>query len=185
MQKATDPCDSGVTAGDLALLASRGVGAGDLRRRRSRELSEVVVRFASFASASDRALLESVYRDGLTAVQVARMTGERPRTVRRRVRRLVERMTSARFAYVVRHRGSWGARRRAIATACVLHGATMREAAARTGTSLHAVRKELAAVDGMVEASVAAAAAGRAGVGGGRAWSREGAASGAGYARAV
>ena len=160
MGKSTDSC--GIDFDQLD-----GLAMSDLRRRRTRALAEHVLGCAALALPEDRALIESVYGDGLTAVQVARLRGERARSVRRRVRRLVERFVSPRFVFVAARRGMWGERRRRVATAVVLEGRTLREAASLLSTSLHVVRKEMSAVEALLELASEGGGGDGGGVGGG------------------
>jgi hypothetical protein len=100
----------------------------------------------------DRELINAIYGEGLTAQQVATMTGASPRRVRRRIRALAERLLSERFTFVVRHREAWPPTRRRVATACVLQGRTLRAAAKHLRISLHAVRKEMQIVGALHDA---------------------------------
>lgn len=126
--------------------------AADLRRRRRRDLAEIIVEHAQFALPADRALLESIYRDGQTARHVAALNTISPRVVRRRIRQLTERLLSPRFAFVLLQRDQWPALRRRVAMACVLQGRTMREASRHLHMSLHTVRKEMSIVDALLDA---------------------------------
>ena len=126
--------------------------AADLRRRRRREYAEFLVEHAQFALPADRALIEAIHRDGLSAQEVAALTGAPARTVRRRARLLAERLLSPRFAFVLLRREQWPAGRRRVAAACVLQGRTMRATARHLRLSLHAVRKEMSIIDALFEA---------------------------------
>ncbi len=126
--------------------------AADLRRRRHRELAEIIVEHAQFALPADRALIESIHRDGLTAQQVAALNGSSPRSVRRRARLVVERLLSPRFTFVIVRRDQWPAVRRRVAVACVLQGRTMRETARHLRVSLHTVRKEMSIINALCDA---------------------------------
>jgi hypothetical protein len=127
--------------------------ASDLRRRRHRDLAEIIVEHAQWALPADRALIESIHRDGVTAQQVAALNGTSPRAVRRRARQIVERLLSSRFAFVVARRDQWPTIRRRVAVACILQGRTMREGARHLHLSLHTVRKEISIIDALFEAS--------------------------------
>jgi DNA-binding Lrp family transcriptional regulator len=89
---------------------------------------------------------------GLTARKIAALFGIDPRSVRRRLRRLTRRVLSDRFAFVMRHRETWPASRRRIATACILQGRPIRAAAVELKTSLYNVRKQLDAVSALLDA---------------------------------
>ncbi|MEL7473142.1 MAG: hypothetical protein AAGK04_07480 [Planctomycetota bacterium] len=124
----------------------------DLRRRRRRELTEALLERSSRLPDEERALIEAVYREGRPVVEIARLRGESPRPLRRRVRRLVERVMSERFGFVARRVAEWTPNRRRVAEACVLHGCSLREAAERLRLSLHAVRRHSDAVQALFEA---------------------------------
>ncbi len=117
--------------------------ATDLRRRRSRELGETIVDHARWSLPDDRAMLTAIYRDGLTAREVAALRHEPARRVRSRVRRLVARLLSDRFLFVLRRRDRWPTLRRRVAGACVLQGRSMRETARHLRVSVHVVRKQM------------------------------------------
>ncbi len=118
----------------------------DLRRRRTREMAEVLVGRAEWLGDEDRAIVSAVYQDGISAKDLANIRGQSPRCVRRRIHALVQRITSDEFAFVLRARDQWPPTRRRVATACVLRGMSLREAGDKLGLSLHAVRKHMDAV---------------------------------------
>lgn len=127
-------------------IASTGLqidAAIDLRRKRTRDLAETVADNAQWASPDDRAIIQAIYRDGLTAQQVAHLRNESPRRLRARVRRIVARLVSERFRFVLRSRDQWPPMRRKVAGACILQGLSMREAARFLQLTLHQVRREM------------------------------------------
>ncbi len=137
---------------------ARGFDPGealDLRRKRQRDLVEVIALRAELLPPRDRALVEAIYREGASAKEVALLAGVSPRSVRRRLRALVQRMLEPRFVFVARSRDAWPRQRRAVATACVLHGLSLREAAKALGLSLHCVRRHMQAVQTLFEAEQA------------------------------
>lgn len=125
----------------------------DLRRRGVRDRSEVILMRAAYLEPEDRRLIEVVFADGLTCNAVAELLGESPRRIRRRVRTLVDRVSSDRFAFVMRERERWPATRRRVATACVLQGRSYRESAAHLKLTFHAVRRQMNAVEALFEAA--------------------------------
>ncbi len=141
-------------------VASRASGAGarrravaiDLRRKETRELGEVIVARAEFLLPDDRALVCAVFGEGMDSERVARLRGETARGVRRRVRKLAERVMSREFEVVAGHRDAWPRARRLVATACVLQGRTMREAARHLRMTLHEVRRQMDLVRALVDA---------------------------------
>ena len=124
----------------------------DLRRRRPRDLADTLVSRAQHLLPEDRALISAVYQDNLTAIQVAELTSVPARTVRRRIKALVERLLSPRFEFVARSRQRWSPTRRRVAEACALRGMTLRAAAEDLNVSLHTVRRHMDAVAAQQEA---------------------------------
>ena len=121
----------------------------DLRRRTSRELAEVICRRAAWCTPSDRVLVSAIYEDGMTASQIAIMSCRSPRAVRRKIRQLVARILSDRFTYVLQNRDAWPPTRRRVATACVLHGRSMRNAAKHLNVTMHTIRKEMGIIEAL------------------------------------
>jgi DNA-directed RNA polymerase specialized sigma24 family protein len=138
---------------DLDRLPTDPSGIVDLRRRSSRDMAEAIVARAQHLAGSDRAIIELVYGEGKTAVEVAALRDECPRAVRRRLRSVVSRLQSPLFAFVVAERARFSPVRRRIATMCVLHGHSIRAAAERTGLSLHAVRTHMHAIRALFDAA--------------------------------
>ncbi len=132
------------------LVRSPGV---DLRRRSVRDEAETLVARAAWALPEDRRLIEAVYREGMSARAVAELRGETAAMVRRRLRRVVVRLLSEKFVFVLRERDGWPKERRRVATACVLQGRSMRDAAKHLQVSFHEVRKQMHVVDAMLEAA--------------------------------
>ncbi len=126
--------------------------ATDLRRRAPRDLADLLVARAEHLLDEDRALINAVYRDNLTASEIASLQSVSPRTVRRRVRVLVQRLLSPRYEFVARRRDAWSPTRARVAVACVLQGRTLRGAAQHLKVSLHTVRRHMDAVAAQHEA---------------------------------
>ncbi len=125
----------------------------DLRRRGVRERTDLILLRAEHLEPEDRRLLEVFLSDGMTCNAVAELLGDSPRRVRRRVRTLIERVTSDRYAFVMRERDRWPATRRRVATACVLQGRSFREAAEQLRLTFHTVRRHMNAVEAIFEAA--------------------------------
>lgn len=121
----------------------------DRRRRGMRAASERLVAGAAWLLPSDRALVVAVYGQGMRASDVAAAAGLGARVVRRRLRRLCERVLSELFWFVVGARDAWPSVRRRVATACVLQGRSKRETARFLQVTLHRVRAELAVVEAL------------------------------------
>jgi DNA-directed RNA polymerase specialized sigma24 family protein len=98
---------------------------------------------AEHLAASDRALLRGIYDRGMTAAELARVLGRRPRGVQRRIQRLVERIGSPKYTFIVRNSRRWPKVRRRIAEMVFLQGRSQREAAETLGLGVHHVRREV------------------------------------------
>jgi DNA-directed RNA polymerase specialized sigma24 family protein len=122
-------------------VAARDDTRGSVRRR-----VEGLVDFAEHLAAADRALVVNVFERGASATDLARAMGEDPRHVRRRLTRLVKRLASREFRFVVRHRSGWTPNQRRVADAVILRGMTQRDAARALHLTLHQVRTYLHAV---------------------------------------
>jgi DNA-binding Lrp family transcriptional regulator len=125
---------------------------GGGQKGRWRDSAEHILRRAEFLPERDRTLLMAALSEGRTARELAALLGTTPRSVRRRLRRLSGHVLSDRFVFVMRHRDSWPASRRRIATACVLQRTSIRQAAVDLRTSHYNVRKQLDAVAALLEA---------------------------------
>lgn len=147
-----------VAAGDRPM--TRREPRLDLRRREAR--AELIARLATRAELlppEERALLKAVYERGMPVAKLAALRGAEgdAGALRRRLRRLVVRVLSPEFEFVARHRTGWGAARRRVATAMVLHGLSQRQAAAALGLSAHVVRRHREAVLALYDAAAQAA----------------------------
>ncbi len=126
----------------------------DFRLRARREMVAAVLRLAGELSPEDRELIRAVYDNGCSVGRVVTATGARQApAVRRRVRRIVRRVLSARFRFILRNRARWTPSIRRVATACLIHGRTVRRAAAELGMSHHQVRRCRAAAEALCTAA--------------------------------
>ncbi len=116
-----------------------------------RDLSDLVARRAIHLPEADRALLAAAMDRQVPIRDLAAMTGRDHRYVRNRVRQLTRRILSERFAFVVRNQDSLSGARRRIAIACILHGRSIKDAAAATGTTEYNVRKQMDAIQLLIE----------------------------------
>jgi hypothetical protein len=135
------------------IVAERFDGAARARRRShlAREASERLVQLAAHLKPEDRALVEAVYDHGMTLRTAATMQGRLPVLVRRRLARLLARLTSVEFAFVVRHLDRWTEPRRSIARLVFLERRTRLQVAAALGVSPHTVRRETGAIRVLLE----------------------------------
>lgn len=133
----------------------------DLRRKRRGEQAQVALERARHLPPQDRVLVEAVFRDGRPVAELAALiaadAGDADRVtsvrgLRRRIRRLTARLLSREYAFVAEQLPDWSPTRRRVATACILHGRSIRDAAAELRLSLHTVRRHRAAIAELLEA---------------------------------
>lgn len=124
----------------------------DLRRKRQRDMADSILSRAEYLARPDRTLILAVYEDNRRISDLARMMDHHPRTLRRRIRRLIERMMSPKFAFVASRRDQWSATQRRVATACVLQGLSIRAASEQLKLSHYTVRKHCDIVQTLFEA---------------------------------
>jgi len=126
------------------------MGDFDLRERMDRDVGEVLVGRARWLLAGDRELIEFYFGQGIAAVEIARLQGKPVRSVRRRLKRFATRLASEPFAGVLRQREAWPKRRRNVATAVIVEGKTLGNAAKTLGLTLHQIRREMAVIEHLV-----------------------------------
>ena len=123
-------------------------------RFKRRSACKLVMR-AQHLNDNDRALIEAIYEHGLTACEVARLLGEPPRAVQRRVVCIVRHLRSPIFRMVAEWIDLLPRDLQAIARYRVLERRSQRETARLIGRSDHYVRtrtlqiRALVATDGM------------------------------------
>jgi DNA-directed RNA polymerase specialized sigma24 family protein len=125
----------------------------DLRRRRSRDLADTVLARCDALPESDAILLRAVFGDNRPMTEIALLSQTPVRRLRRRVRRLLDRLLSPTFGFVLAQSGGWTLPRRRVARAVVIEGKSYRTAGRDLGLSLHAVRRHCACVHAMCEAA--------------------------------
>lgn len=108
-----------------------------------RMIAEKVVMRAEFLDSADRALLQAVFDRGITPAEIARAIGERPEIMQRRVQKLVERLGSSPYQFVMRQIKDWPPCQQRVGESVFLRGLSHREASQHLGMSLHRVRREV------------------------------------------
>ena len=121
----------------VRLGRSEGV---DLRRTMCRAEADRILDRASHLRAEDHELLRAVIESGQSLGSMAALTGEPISRVRRRVHRLLERINSPLFAFVVTRAESMAPLQRRVAMACIVEGRTIREVAGTLEISFHRAR---------------------------------------------
>ena len=117
-----------------------------------RRWAELVGACADVLPRQDGELMRAVFVEGRSKREMGRLLGVDGRALRRRLEKLVQRVESPKFGFVRAHLSRMGPARRRVAVACVLHGRSLREAAAELGTPLNAVRRHMDALHAMFEA---------------------------------
>ncbi|MCB9835995.1 MAG: response regulator transcription factor [Phycisphaera sp.] len=127
------------------------LAAGDLRRKRSRRLVEMIQEGSRHLPEAERFLLSAIFERGDSISKVARESAADPRRLSRQVHRITQRVLDPRFRFVAVHQSRWRPTRRKVAGACVLEGLSIREAAERLKLSPYTVRKHKEAIDALCE----------------------------------
>ncbi|MFA9479654.1 helix-turn-helix domain-containing protein [Phycisphaerales bacterium AB-hyl4] len=127
----------------LARSASEDDRANVLDRR---DAAERLLQRAQYLAPHDRLLLEQIYRHGLSVADVARLLNDRPRTLQRRVKRLLTRLNDPLFRFVAGRLEMLPRDMQTTARLVVLEGKALRDTARSTGLTLHRVRQHLDAV---------------------------------------
>ncbi len=124
------------------------VGAGAKRSPHldAREMSERLLRRAYFLHPTDRSLLHGAYKGGLTAIELASLTGVTADTVRSRLRKLRKHLVSDLFTFVLTHRGKWSQERRRVSELRFLQRRSIRDTVRASGVSMHYVRQHSDAI---------------------------------------
>jgi DNA-directed RNA polymerase specialized sigma24 family protein len=127
--------------------------AADFRRQTPRHIAELLLVRADLLAPDDAAILDACFNRGLNVAQVARIREVPVTTLRRRLRRLIFRVVSPYFEFVLRTSDHWPLTRRRVARAVVLEGRSLREAADALDLPIHAVRLHANAVRAAFDAS--------------------------------
>ena len=131
------------------MLMSQDLRAGTLDRTGDEPMAarqaqvEQILHLGRHLRLDQRSLLESVYQRGVSPAALARAAGQDPGVIRRRLKKIIARIGSPEFRFVVgqMHRGPDA--RQAIAREVLLCGRSQRAAASTLGISVHRVRREL------------------------------------------
>lgn len=105
----------------------------DLRRTPTRLVAEYVAARRELLPVEERALVEQVFVQGRAMSDLAALTGTTTRGMRRRVKKVVERITARTFDLVAFHSAGWPTVMIAVGTAVYIRGRTIRQAAAELG----------------------------------------------------
>ena len=122
----------------------------DFRHHRRDQVEQLLER-AQYLSEPDRLLIEQVYQHGISITDLARLTNNPSRSLRRRVVRLIQRMDSPMFMFVVRNQFRLPPEALRVGQLVLCQGHSLRRAAKVAGRSLHHIRRHLQTVYDLAE----------------------------------
>ena len=122
-------------------ITNATIASVELRRRR--EQTDQLLKRAAYLAPNDRLVIEQVYRNGVAIKDLAGLTGNPPRSMRRRIVRLLRRLNSPLYSVAISkgHRLDEATYRTVQLVVC--QGLSLRQASASTGYSLHRVRQHI------------------------------------------
>lgn len=151
---------------------ARGVGLGsidpdiaaDRRRKQARHLRDIVPGRLEPLDPADAAILRAVFERGVAVASlIATTRGQdemrfqsKARSMRRRVRRLVARVLSPSYLFVMRNEQQIPPPLRRVARLSVLQGRTQREVADELRLSLFETRRRIIAMRALIDAAIRA-----------------------------
>ncbi len=155
--------------GSRRVRSVHGAFHADLRRKHSREFVQEILRRAQLLpegqDGGGAVLIRAVFEEGMPFAKLSALTGVSVRTARRCVHRLIARVMSPDFDFVMEHSRTWPTMRRKVAYATLVLGRSFRQVSKELGLSLHTVRQHhLSAVAVCEAARILAADAHAAGV---------------------
>ena len=121
--------------------SNKGATIRFLMRRRRDLLTEMVTRHAHHLKQEDSALLDAVVIREARIDVVAQLLNDNIDRCRRRVRRLLQRLSSFEFGYVANRMATWSEREQSVARTCFLRGLTIKQAALELGISASTTRR--------------------------------------------
>jgi len=127
------------------ILDTIPAGAAKRRVRRRRDI-EYLLGLAEYLATDDRLFVRHIFDSGIPASHIARIAGQTPRTMQKRLERIVDRLNDPLFRFVVGHGDLPGRTTHEVARLVVCEGLSMRQAADHLGLTLHQVRQHMHAV---------------------------------------
>ena len=113
------------------------------RRSLRRNHIEKLLNRAQYLDETEGALIEQVYRYGNSISSIARVSGQSAADIRRQIARVLKRINSPLFTYMITHGDLLPAKVRRTATWVVIKGYSQRRVADMSGQTLHRVRKHI------------------------------------------
>jgi hypothetical protein len=138
--------------------------AADRRRKQARHLRDIVPGRLEPLDPADAAILRAVFERGVAVASlIATTRGQdemrfqsKARSMRRRVRRLVARVLSPSYLFVMRNEQQIPPPLRRVARLSVLQGRTQREVADELRLSLFETRRRIIAMRALIDAAIRA-----------------------------
>lgn len=112
----------------------------DLRRTDTLAHDEVTL-WADFLADTDRAVLHSIFLHNMQIRSIAAAGKTSPDTLRKRIRRLLQRISSTDFQFVAKHLAVLPPPTKAIAQLCILQGFSISQAAQKLRLTPNYVRQ--------------------------------------------
>lgn len=112
-------------------------------RNAARSDVDRTLRLAEHLPDHDKAIIRLIYEAGRPIREVGAVMNLAPRKVRERVRRILRRINSDLFRFVLRSRANWSDELRHVARLIVIEGRSNRAATDGTGLSLYTVRQAM------------------------------------------
>jgi len=119
------------------------------RRGGYRDWAERILARAEHLEEADRQLIEQVYGRGTPLSVVAKMAHQPPRTLQRRLKKIIEHVNIPMFMFIVQHGDLLSGPQRQVARLVVLQRRSLRQAACLADISLHWVRRHMHAIEAM------------------------------------
>jgi len=144
------------TTHDRELGQTDPSATADRRRKQSRILTEIIPARLHALPAADAELLRAIFDRGIPVARLSTISAADHRhaaKLRYRVRRLVARVLSPGFVFVLRHQSQIPDALQGVARACVLQGRTQRDASIELALPLFEVRRRLIAVRALIDAA--------------------------------
>jgi hypothetical protein len=147
--------ETGVGAAEMPSAPAETAEQRRLRWKPNQDQMDLLSARLGEIPADEQALVRALYLDGKPSPEIASLSGSEARSVRRRARRIAERMLSDEFVFVLRTRNFWPAKRRRLASAVFVRGLPIKQAAKKLRISYYEARREHRILLGLFDASCA------------------------------
>ncbi len=114
-------------------------------------MADAILRHLDAIPEEQQRRLRAVFERGMRVSELARLSGLDAKRLRVQMHRLVARLLSERFRFILSHARDLSPTRRRIAIHCFIHGRSLRSAAQELHLSMHAVRRHHVAILALCE----------------------------------